>query len=47
MLATSVLIQNVPSKFKERLHLFMLACAVSLVADLARVEELATAPSLR
>ena len=28
-------------------NLLMLACAVSLVADLARVEGLATAPSLR
>ena len=28
-------------------NLFMLACAVSLVADLASVEVLATAPSQR
>ena len=28
-------------------NLLMLACAVSLVADLAQVEVLATAPSLR
>ena len=28
-------------------NLLMLACAVSLVADLARVEVLATAPSLK